>query len=169
MSVADYVVGMSFTPNLEEQYLFTKSFRQPSSRLPARETLVEILFGFAFATSVAAVWYVERPCAFAVVPALLCLVALALAERVRFDTPYGVAFATQLAFVPLLFTIPAAVVPIAVLTAFTLARLPQVLAGKVRPGRLLLAAGDSWFAIGPAAVFALAGTQPAHAGAGLLL
>ena len=165
----DYLIGMSFTPNLEEQELLAAPFRRPDCRLPARETVVEILVGLAFVITAAWIWRTEPPPSFAVAPAVLCLVVLVLAERVRFDTPYGMAFATQLAFVPLLFAMPIAIVPIAVLAAYTIARLPQVLVGKTRPTRLLLAVGDSWFAIGPVAVFALAGTQPPHAGAGLLL
>src|SRR5581483_1916037 len=43
------------------------------------------------------------------------------------------------------------------------------LAGETRPSRLLLMIGNSWFAIGPAFVFALAGRNPVHAGPFLLL
>ena len=160
---------MSFTPNLKEQELLAHPFRRPDCPLPARETVVELLVGLAYASVAAWIWRTEPPASFDVFPAILCVVVLVLAERVRFDTPYGMAFATQLAFVPLLFAIPIAIVPVAVLAAYTIARLPQVLAGTTRPARLLLAVGDSWFAIGPAVVFTLAGTQPAHASAGLLL
>ncbi len=68
---------------------------------------------------------------------MLCLAVLVLATRVRFDTPFGFTVATQLAFVPLLFAMPVAIVPIAVVAALTIARLPEVLAGKGRPSRLV--------------------------------
>jgi putative nucleotidyltransferase with HDIG domain len=92
-----------------------------------------------------------------------------VAAHVRFDTPFGFTVATQLAFVPLLFAMPVALVPIAVAAAMVLASLVRVTAGTMSPSRVLLALGNSWFAIGPAAVFAIAGTEPRHAGPVLLL
>jgi len=62
----------------------------------------------------------------------------------------------QLAFVPTLFFLPAALVPLCVVAAFLLVKLPEVLSGRKPVGRLLPAVGDSWFAIGPALVFAVA-------------
>jgi HD-GYP domain-containing protein (c-di-GMP phosphodiesterase class II) len=43
------------------------------------------------------------------------------------------------------------------------------LAGRVRPGKLLRTPGNSWFAIGPVLVFALADVHPRHAGPWLLV
>jgi putative nucleotidyltransferase with HDIG domain len=94
---------------------------------------------------------------------------LGLATTVRFDTPFGFTVATQLAFVPLLFAIPVATVPIGVMAVLTVARLPEVLSGRRRPGRLVKEVGNSWFAIGPVAVFALSGVAPVHAGPVLLI
>src|SRR5262249_38117264 len=45
----------------------------------------------------------------------------------------------------------------------------DVVTGAVPPSRLLLTPGNAWFAIGPALVFALAGTTADRAGAGLLI
>jgi putative nucleotidyltransferase with HDIG domain len=94
---------------------------------------------------------------------------MVLATLVRFDTPFGFTVATQLAFVPLLFAVPLAVVPVAVVASLAIARLPDVLTGKHRPIRLLHVIGNSWFALGPVAVFSLANTEPRDAGAALLL
>jgi putative nucleotidyltransferase with HDIG domain len=71
--------------------------------------------------------------------------------------------------VPLLFAIPVALVPPAVALALTIATLPAVLTRRVPVNRLLLAVGNSWFAIGPAAVFALVSTAPQDAGPLLLV
>lgn len=157
------------TPSLEEQELLADTFRRESSRLPARERVSETVIGLAFALAVAGLWWIRPPHAFALVPAVLCLLVLVLATRVRLDTPFGFTVATQLAFVPLLFAVPAALVPIAVVMALVIARLPDVIAGRARPSRLLLQVGNSWFVIGPVAVFVLADTQPAHAGIPLLV
>ncbi len=86
-----------------------------------------------------------------------------------FDTPFGEAPATQLGFVPLLFALPLALVPVAVALAMAIAWLPDIRAGEVRPGRLLLIPPNSWFAIGAVSVLAMAHAEPSHAGAPLLL
>ena len=99
----------------------------------------------------------------------LCIVVLALASRVSFDTPFGFTVATQLAFVPLLFALPPALVPPAVMLALVLANVPDVVSGKIRAAKLLAAPANSWFAIGPALVFALAHVAPWTAGGGLLV
>ena len=161
--------SMSLKPSLEEQELLADTFRRAGTRMPARERTSEIVSACGFAVAVAGLWWAQPPSPFAVVPAGLCVLVMMLATRVRFDTPFGFTVATQLAFVPLLFAVPGAIVPIAVVAALTIARLPEVLAGTARPGRLLLTVGNSWFAIGPAAVFALAETPPGAAGAVLLL
>ncbi len=137
--------------------------------MPARERVAEIALGLTFAAAVAGIWRIDRPESFAVVPALLCLMMLVLATRVKFDTPFGFTVATQLAFVPVLFAMPVAIVPPAVAVALAIAGLPEVLAGTARPSRLLLAVNNAWFALGPTAVFALASTEPRDAGPLLLI
>jgi putative nucleotidyltransferase with HDIG domain len=94
---------------------------------------------------------------------------LVLAMFVRIDTPFGFTPPTQLAFVPLVFAMPLALVPIAVAVGLAISCLPAALRHDLRPGRLLLSASNSWFAIGPVAVFVLAGVSPRAAGPGLLL
>ncbi len=97
----------------------------------------------------------------ALVPALGCVVALAVAANVPFAVGDGYTVPTQLAFVPLLFTVSPALVPVAVLVALALARLPAV--ARRRPlSRLLLLPGDAWFAVGPAVVLTLFGTGALH-------
>ena len=160
---------MPLDPTLEEQELLAETFRRGGSRMTRSELLTEVLVGSGFLVAVAALWLVCPPHAFAIVPGALCLLVLVLATRVRFDTPFGFTVPTQLAFVPLVFALPAATVPIAVVLALTIARLPEVLGARVPPSRLLHVAGNSWFAIGPAAVFAVANVEPRHAGPALLL
>jgi putative nucleotidyltransferase with HDIG domain len=131
--------------------------------------MVEWGFSLAFVLAAVVLWRVRPPEGFAVVPAGLCAVVMIIATRVRFDTPYGFTVATQLAFVPLMFSMPVAIVPGAVVGCLVLARLPDVLAGRRPPARLVKEIVNSWFAIGPVAVFALAQVSPADAGAALLI
>jgi putative nucleotidyltransferase with HDIG domain len=160
---------MAFRPSLEEQVLHADTLRQEASGMTARDWVAEALVGIAFCLGSGALVWLRPPHAFAVAPALLCFVLLVLATRVRFDTPFGFTVGTQLAFVPLIFAMPVSLVPFAVVAALVISRLPEVLSGKVRPSRLLLMVGNSWFAVGPVAVFVAAGVEPRDAVSWLLL
>jgi putative nucleotidyltransferase with HDIG domain len=160
---------MSLEPNLEEQEVLADTLRQADGGLMPREQLIELVFGLAFVIVVAALWWADPPGSFALVPAALCALVMIIATRVRFDTPYGYTVATQLAFVPLLFAMPVATVPVAVVVCMMIARLPEVFAGDHPPVRLVKEIGNSWFAIGPVAVFALARVAPDQAGPALLI
>jgi HD-GYP domain-containing protein (c-di-GMP phosphodiesterase class II) len=160
---------MSLDPNLEEQELLADTLQRDGTSVTALERITEGLVAVAFGLAVAGLWILDPPHSFAVWPAAVCLVVLALATRVRFDTPLGFTVPTQLAFVPLLFAMPVVLVPVGVVLALLIARLPDVVAGTCKPSRLLLTVSNSWFAVGPVAVFALAETAPRDAGALLLL
>ncbi len=160
---------MSLQPNLEEQELLADTLRQADRGLMPRESVIEVLFSLTFLGAVVGLWCVDPPHTVAVLPSILCFLVLVIATRVRFDTPFGYTVATQLAFVPLLFALPVAIVPLAVVAAMMLARLPELASGEHPPVRLIKEVGNSWFAIGPVAVFALAHSAPADAGPVVLL
>ena len=82
---------------------------------------------------------------------------LALATRVRFETPYGFTVPTQLAFVPLIFSMPVTLVPIATVIGLRSVS-PSAWWGELRPIRFVHVVGNAWFAIGPVAVFVIAGS-----------
>ncbi len=155
--------------NIEEQQSLADTFARADEDLTRRERRIEVPVAVGFFAAVAVIWAAWPPHGFEVLAALLCLIVMAVASVVRFDTPFGFTLATQLAFVPLLFAMPVAIVPIAVLLALLLAGCFEVWRGNKTPRRLLLTPGNSWFAIGPAAVFAVAHTEPRHASAGLLV
>jgi putative nucleotidyltransferase with HDIG domain len=76
---------------------------------------------------------------------------------------------TQLAFVPLVFAVPLAIVPLAVIAALSIGLLERVLRGEMAPSRMIRAVPNAWFAIGPVAVFAIANVEPRYAGPVLLI
>jgi HD-GYP domain-containing protein (c-di-GMP phosphodiesterase class II) len=90
----------------------------------------------------------------------LCVGLLALSHAARIDLPNAWTSPVQLALVPTLFVLPAWLVPPAVICAIVLARLPEVLRGETPPARLLLAPGNAWFTVGPAALLLAAGSPP---------
>jgi putative nucleotidyltransferase with HDIG domain len=160
---------MSLEPTLEDHDILADTFRRRGARMTTRELASAALGGGGFAAAVAALLVLAPPGPFAVGPALLCVMVLALATRVHFDTPADVAVPTQLAFIPLLFVTPGSLVPPTVVLAWLLGRLPEVLRREVPPSRLLQLPINSWYSVGPVAVFAIAHIAPADAGVGLLV
>jgi leucyl aminopeptidase (aminopeptidase T)/HD-GYP domain-containing protein (c-di-GMP phosphodiesterase class II) len=95
--------------------------------------------------------------------------AIAVASNVRFDVGAGFTVPTQAVFVPMLFALPTAVVPLLVMVGLVLGMLPAVARGRIAPSWLLTAAGNSWFAIGAALVLVLAHDHSPEGREGVLL
>ena len=163
------MVTMALEPTFEEQELLADTLARAGSRMTARERLAEAIADLGLLAATAGIWLLMPPTSFSVLPAAVCLVVLVLATMVRFETPFGFTAPVELAFVPLLFSLPVALVPIAVALALTIARLPDVIRGGVPPMRLLHTPANAWFAVGPCVVLAAAGTEAAQAGPLLLV
>jgi putative nucleotidyltransferase with HDIG domain len=160
---------MSIEASQNEQLLEDTLVRRPGSRLSAREAMVSGGSIAALTAATVALWLISPPHPFAIAPAVLCVLVLAVSSRIRFYSPLGFTVPTQLAFVPLVFALPPALVPIGVVIAFLLSALPHAIAGKMPASRLLVQPTNAWFSVGPAAVFAIAHVPADHAGAALLL
>jgi HD-GYP domain-containing protein (c-di-GMP phosphodiesterase class II) len=160
---------MSLQPSRKDLDFLAETLARDEMPLTARERLAEWVVGGGFVLASAALLATGQAHPFHPVPAVLSLLVLAIASRVRFDVVFGFTVPTQLAFVPLLFATPVAVAPLAVAAALAIARLPEVLQGRTRPSRLVHVLGNSWFAIGPAVVFTATGTAPGEAGPAILV
>ncbi len=160
---------MSYMPGPEQQGQLAETLLLPQAPLSRREWLAEAVIDGGFVAATCALIAIQPPHGFHPWPALLCVVLLAIATRVEFDLPWGFTVATQLAFVPLLFSMPVTLVPVAVVVALVLAALPETVRGEMHPSRLVKRIGSAWFAIGPVAVFVAADTAPAQANGWLLL
>lgn len=86
----------------------------------------------------------------------LYVLGLAAASEVRFEIGAGFTVPTQAVFVPMLFAVPVSLAPLLVALSLALASLPSILTGRAPVSRLLRVPGNSWFALGPALVLALA-------------
>jgi HD-GYP domain-containing protein (c-di-GMP phosphodiesterase class II) len=152
---------MPIDPDLAEQERIAAAAEGRRAGVARRERAVEGLLGLGWIAAVAAIWLAAGipDAQVHVAPALACMVCLAVAVHIPFAVGDGYTVPTQLAFVPLLFTLPPALVPPAVVAALILARLPGVVAGSWPPSRLLLIPADGWFSVGPAAVLAVAGPR----------
>ena len=93
----------------------------------------------------------------ALVPTAALILTVALVSRIEFDVGAGYTYPIQLVFVPALFMLHPALVPLVIAAGLVLGRLPDV-SRHHNPGRhLLVAIGNSWFAVGPALVLAAGG------------
>ena len=156
---ADDRKAMGLEPTVEEQEQLAATRALRVSRMSTRERISTTILTLGFLLATAGLWFVDPPRQLGVPGALCSLVVMVLAMRVRFETPFGYTVATQLAFVPLMFALAPALVPIGACLAVLLATLPDVRAGRLAPGRLVRAVPNAWFALGPAWVFALTGVD----------
>jgi HD-GYP domain-containing protein (c-di-GMP phosphodiesterase class II) len=126
--------------------------------LARREAWTELWVGGAFvvaAVALALALPTDRPLDWT--DAALATLVLAITSRVVFEVGSCYTMPTQLVFVPMLFIIPPELVPLFVAAGLAVGKLAEVATGALAPGRIVKALGDSWFAIGPATLFALAG------------
>lgn len=128
-------------------------------RLPSRELGVEVALAAAvLCASAACAVLVPSGRPLEPVAAVVCLAAYVAGARTHLYVGGGSALGTQLAFVPMLFMLPLGWVPVAVTAALTLSALPDVLARRSEPDRLVTRAGDAGHALAPVLVLAAAGS-----------
>jgi putative nucleotidyltransferase with HDIG domain len=149
---------VSLNPGYREQEVLARARERRTTGLTSRERWTQaisaglyVLVALSLVALVPAHLHATHPAA-----AVSCLLALAIAWATEFDTDDGVTVPTQLAFVPLVFALPVPLVPVAVPLAGACAKLPDVIRGRMRPVRLLGVIPNSWFAIGPVVVLAVA-------------
>jgi anti-anti-sigma regulatory factor len=138
-------------------------------RLSAQERRVEIVAAALFTATAAAMltavgeW--DDP-----LSAVLLTATYALVDRVIFQLGPGEVSPTQLVFVPMLFLLPPEAVPALVAAGSLLGVLPEIVLRRAHPDRALLAITSSWYAVGPAVVFAVLDPgAPSWADAGVYL
>jgi putative nucleotidyltransferase with HDIG domain len=152
---------MTLNPDIVEQERMAEAAERRRARIERRERLAETLFGAGVLAAVAILILVAGAPVSGIgpIPAVVCIACFAIAVHVPFAVGEGYTVPTQLAFVPMLFSMPPALVPVGVILALVLARAPKMIAGHMPPSRLLLIPGDACFAVGPAVVLAAAGVH----------
>jgi signal transduction histidine kinase len=145
--------------NPEVEALLRQNRERPPSPLAGRQLVVEGLLGVALLAVVLPllagtdVRAADGPLAVALVA------AYAVASRIKLELPAGVTDPTLLVVVPMLLLLPPALVPLLVAAGLALGDLPDVVAGRMHPSRLLLGLSNAWFAVGPAIVLTVAGVE----------
>jgi PAS domain S-box-containing protein len=146
--------------------------REPAlaRRLSARERRTEIIAAALFVVAAAVVPLVLPQAFESVTTAVLLVLCYAILRRVRFQLGPGLMRPTELVFVPMIFLTPTPWVPALVGLGSVLGELPELVSRRAHPERLLTILGDSWYAVGPALVIALAAGRGVHGAAwGVLL
>ncbi len=149
---------VALDPDVRQQELMAEARTRLGERLSRREVRTEVIVGGTFVLAVFALlaWFPPTADAWDPLLAVTSMVALAVAIRVEFDIGSGITVPSQLAFIPLLFAVPPALVPAAVVAAIAAGKLVDVVRGDMRPVRLLAIFANAWFSIGPALVFGIA-------------
>jgi HD-GYP domain-containing protein (c-di-GMP phosphodiesterase class II) len=139
-------------------------------RMPASELRAESLVAFAFlAAAVPLALLAPAQGKHPVAVGALFVGLYALTSRIEFDVAAGYGNPSQLVLVPMLFAVPPGWAPLLVAVAIVVGKLPSYLSGSRHPDRALVALGNSFHAVGPALVFALAGVStPQWSDAGIL-
>jgi HD-GYP domain-containing protein (c-di-GMP phosphodiesterase class II) len=129
-----------------------------NARLVNRELLATIATGGTF-LAIAVPFALAHSSATAFSPLLVvALVGLyALAYNVEFEVGPGLAVATQLVFVPMLFLLPLGIVPFCVAAGVMLGNVLELLEGRIRLERVLGRLGGASYTLGPVLVLAAAG------------
>ncbi len=150
---------MSLAPDVKQQEVLVGALAARREALNRAEVKASVVVGGGFVLASAALLIAAPPASLAVDPvaALACFVALIIASRVEFDVGSGWCTPSQIAFVPLLFTMPPSLVPLVAVAAELLAKAPDVARGERSLGRLLRSlSGAGWYSVGPAIVLLLA-------------
>ena len=147
----------------QENDLIEEARAHESSHLGARDRWSAIVLGLVFlgvAATLPFVVHSDRSPSF--LSAAVLVAAYAIASNASFEVGMGLVLPTELFLVPMLFILPLGVVPLAVASGLLLG---SVL-GHLRKGppldRILLVPLNSWYAVGPVVVLALAASgEPA--------
>ncbi|HYZ20346.1 MAG TPA: HD-GYP domain-containing protein [Gaiellaceae bacterium] len=90
----------------------------------------------------------------------LLVAGYALAYRLDFEVGTGSAVPVQLVFVPMLFVVPVAYVPLLVAAGIVAGNLVDYARGTIHLERVFLRVVNAWHALGPALVLGIAGDGP---------
>ena len=142
-------------PNVEA--LMRDAASSESLPLPARERVAEVVGAVALLASCAGIAMLapEHVGGAQFLTAVALGVLYVVTNRVAFTVGAGFGYPSQLAIVPMLLLLPPALVPLVIVAASALARLPEYVSRRVHPERAVLCVGNAWFAVGPAIVFAV--------------
>jgi HD-GYP domain-containing protein (c-di-GMP phosphodiesterase class II) len=139
------------------QRLLSQARPRPGERMASRQLYAEGVVALAFLLAAVPLALLSPEHGSRSPAVVVLFVGLyALMSRIEFDVGSGYGFPSQLVLVPMLFAVPPGWVPLLVACGFIVGKLPSFLDETRHPERTLVALGNSWHAVGPALVFAIA-------------
>src|SRR5690242_8488657 len=131
--------------DVHQQQLLQAARARETDLPERRERRAEVLLGGATLVAMALLWLFPLAGPGSWLAGAGCVIAVVVTTRVRFDVGGGFTVPLQLAFVPLLFAIPAQAVPLAVVIAMAAARVPDIVSGHSSVWRLPFAIRNAAF------------------------
>jgi putative nucleotidyltransferase with HDIG domain len=153
---------VTLRPDTEREFDATRA--RVRARMKGSERLSMLAVASAFLVASLALPAAARVEPVPVAMAAVLVVGYTVLSRVELVLASGFAVPTQLVFVPMLFLLPPATVPLLAAVALMLGRAVDALKGRRSYARIYIGLVDAWFALGPAAVFVIAGIDGVHAG-----
>jgi putative nucleotidyltransferase with HDIG domain len=150
------VTAVSADP-LVEELLRDGSQRHDRPLASRRERLAEAACALSLVAASVALFAAEPSGGLGIPAGILLTLLFAVASRVRITVGAGDTSPAQLVVVPMLMLQPPGLVPLLVAAGYLVGLLPDLIGGRLHRDRLVLAIGDAWFALGPAAVLVAAG------------
>jgi diguanylate cyclase (GGDEF)-like protein len=135
------------------------------SRLPAppeaRDLWSSVAIGGAFlAVALAMAVFISWPDQASLPTIAAAVLAYAFASRIEFEIGTGSAVPTQMLFVPMLFAVPAPLVPLCVAGGYLVgATVDYFVTRRAHPLRAFVLLSCSWYSVGPSLVFVLGGAS----------
>jgi HD-GYP domain-containing protein (c-di-GMP phosphodiesterase class II) len=128
-------------------------------RLRPTERRVALASAAGVLAAALAIWYAAPPLSPSWAAAALLVVGYAACTRVSFEVGAGTAAPTQLAFAPMMVLLPPALLVPAALLGYLLGGQGGTAQGKRRWEMIVIQLGGCWYAVGAAAVMAMAGVH----------
>lgn len=168
MSLRDHMSAMARIRGTAKPHLTTAAERlmadrhqRQRQRAARREATVEAAFAAGVVVLAIALPLISDASAPPAYVAIALILAFAAVSRVEFDVGAGYVSPLQLVFVPILFVVDPAWALFIVMSGLVLGRVRDIARDHNPARQVLVAIGNSWFAVGPALVLTLGGvTNP---------
>jgi HD-GYP domain-containing protein (c-di-GMP phosphodiesterase class II) len=147
------------TPAMNDARLVSTGRERSMLRLRPSERRVAAACAIGVLTAAAAIWVVSPPSDPPWVVLALLVAGYAACSRLSFEVGAGSAAPTQLAFAPMMVLLPPSLLVPAALLGYLVGGHGRLANGKRRWETILIQIGGCWYAVGAAAIMAVAGVD----------
>lgn len=146
---------------LEDAAEIAAARQRVRSGLSGRERTVTLTLGVGFLLAAAVCAFaIPSTTEFSLLAAALFVLTYAIVAQVEFEVGPGSAVPTQLVLIPMLFAVPAGIVPALVASGLVLGGLVESMRSRRHGERVVVLLCSSWHSVGPAVVIGLFAPGP---------